>query len=64
MEVVIYIGFCALTGFCGIGRRMGFVGTFLLALVVTPLVVLPVLLQLIRSRTVLAEVPLAKSSAA
>ena len=31
-------------GFCGIGRRIGFIGTFLLALVVTPLVVLPILL--------------------
>ena len=44
MEVVIYIGICALTGLCGIGRRIGFIGTFLLALLVTPLVVLPILL--------------------
>lgn len=44
MEVAIYIGFCVLTGLCGIGRRIGFFGTFLLALVVTPLVVLPILL--------------------
>jgi hypothetical protein len=33
-----------LTGLCGIGRRMGFLGTFGLALITTPLVVLPLLL--------------------
>ncbi len=44
LEVIIYVIFCVLTGLCGIGRRMGFFGTFLLALVTTPLVVLPVLL--------------------
>jgi hypothetical protein len=44
IEAVIYLVFCALTGVCGIGRRLGFFGTFLLALVTTPLVVLPLLL--------------------
>ncbi len=44
LESVIYIAFCLLTGLCGIDRRMGFFGTFLLALVTTPLVVLPLLL--------------------
>jgi len=44
IEAAIYIVFCLLTGLCGIDRRMGFFGTFLLALVTTPLVVLPVLL--------------------
>jgi len=44
LEALVYITFCLLTGLCGIGRRMGFFGTFLLALVVTPLVVLPLLL--------------------
>jgi hypothetical protein len=44
IETVIYIVFCALTGLCGIDRRLGFFGTFLLALVTTPLVVLPLLL--------------------
>ena len=44
LESIVYIVFCALTGLCGIDRRMGFFGTFLLALVTTPLVVLPVLL--------------------
>jgi hypothetical protein len=44
IESVIYVVFCALTGVCGIGRRMGFFGTFALALITTPLVVLPLLL--------------------
>lgn len=44
LEALVYIVFCLLTGLCGIDRRMGFFGTFVLALVVTPLVVLPVLL--------------------
>jgi hypothetical protein len=44
LETIVYIIFCALTGLCGVGRRMGFLGTFILALVTTPLVVLPVLL--------------------
>jgi hypothetical protein len=44
IETVVYIVFCALTGLCGIGRRLGFFGTFVLALVTTPLVVLPLLL--------------------
>jgi hypothetical protein len=44
LESIIYVVFCLLTGFCGIDRRMGFFGTFLLALLTTPLVVLPLLL--------------------
>jgi hypothetical protein len=44
IETVAYIVFCLLTGLCGIGRRLGFFGTFVLALVTTPLVVLPLLL--------------------
>jgi hypothetical protein len=44
LESIVYIIFCVLTGLCGIDRRMGFLGTFLFALVTTPLVVLPVLL--------------------
>jgi hypothetical protein len=44
LESIVYIIFCVLTGLCGIGRRMGFLGTFVLALVTTPLLVLPVLL--------------------
>jgi len=44
LEATVYITFCALTGLCGIDRRMGFFGTFFLALITTPFVVLPVLL--------------------
>ncbi len=44
LESIIYVVFCLLTGVCGIDRRMGFFGTFLLALLTTPLVVLPLLL--------------------
>jgi hypothetical protein len=43
-EVIVYIGFCVLTGLFGSDRRLGLLGTFLLALILTPVVVLPVLL--------------------
>jgi hypothetical protein len=43
LAILAYILVCLLTGFSGTHRRMGFWGTFLLALVTTPLVVLPVL---------------------
>jgi hypothetical protein len=52
LEVLVYVIFCLLTGLCGIERRMGFFGTFLLALVTTPLLVLPVLLLTGPSRRV------------
>jgi hypothetical protein len=41
--ILAYITVCLLTGFCGTNRRMGFWGTFFLALIVTPLIALPVL---------------------
>ena len=44
VEAVIYVIFCVLTGLLGIDRRMGFIGTFLIAIVTTPFVVLPILL--------------------
>jgi hypothetical protein len=52
LEATVYITFCLLTGLCGVDRRMGFFGTFVLALVATPLVVLPVLLLTGPSRRV------------
>jgi hypothetical protein len=52
LEASLYVVFCLLTGLCGIDRRMGFFGTFLLALVLTPLLVLPVLLVTGPSRRV------------
>jgi hypothetical protein len=39
IAIIAYVLLCLLTGFCGTDRRMGFLGTFLLALVTTPLVV-------------------------
>lgn len=44
VEAVIYVIFCVLTGLLGIDRRMGFFGTFLIAIVTTPFIVLPILL--------------------
>jgi hypothetical protein len=39
-----YLVFCILVGLCGSQRRMGFTGTFLLSLIITPVVALIVLL--------------------
>lgn len=44
LEVILYVAVCALTGIGGIDRRGGFLMTFFLALVLSPLIVLPVLL--------------------
>jgi hypothetical protein len=44
-----YILLCLLTGLCGAHRRMGIFGTFILALVITPLPVLLLLLLTGRS---------------
>ncbi len=52
VEAIIYIGFCVLTGLCGSQRRMGFLGTFVIALITTPLIVLPILLLTGPSRSV------------
>jgi hypothetical protein len=52
LEAIVYLIFCSLTGLCGVNRRLGFLGTFVIALVTTPLVVLPVLLLTGPSRRV------------
>ncbi len=52
IEAVVYIIFCILTGLCGSHRRLGFFGTFLVTIVLTPLLVLPVLLLTGPSRRV------------
>ena len=39
-----YIVFCILVGLCGSQRRMGFTGTFLLSLAITPVIGLLLLL--------------------
>jgi hypothetical protein len=50
--ILAYIIACLLTGFCGTHRRMGFWGTFFLALFATPLLVLPVLFMTGPSRSI------------
>jgi hypothetical protein len=40
----VYLIFSILVGLCGSRRRMGFTGTFLLSLVITPLLALLLLL--------------------
>ena len=49
IELVIYVAFCAVTGLLGMDRRMGFIGTFVLTLLTTPLIMIPVLLLTGRS---------------
>jgi hypothetical protein len=52
VAAIVYVVFCLLTGLCGIHRRLGFVGTFVIALLVTPIPVLLVLLLTAPSRRV------------
>jgi NADH:ubiquinone oxidoreductase subunit 6 (subunit J) len=42
--LVAYLFFAVLVGLCGSQRRMGFTGTFLLSLAITPVIALVVLL--------------------
>jgi hypothetical protein len=44
LEVIFYVVVCALTGIGGMDRRGGFFLTFFFAIVLSPLIVLPVLL--------------------
>ena len=44
IAIILYVAFCLLAGLCGSHRRMGFLGTFLLSLVVTPVLVLILLI--------------------
>jgi hypothetical protein len=50
--VLLYLAFCLLTGLCGSQRRIGFLGTFIISLLVTPVVVLIVLLMTGPSRSI------------
>jgi hypothetical protein len=50
IAIFIYVAFCLLAGLCGVKRRMGFLATFILALLVTPIPVLLVLLLTAPSR--------------
>jgi hypothetical protein len=42
--LILYIVFSILVGICGSRRRMGFLGTFIVSLIFTPVIVLIVLL--------------------
>ena len=42
--IVLYIVFAVLAGLCGSQRRLGFFGTFLISLVITPVVMLLILI--------------------
>jgi hypothetical protein len=44
IAVIVYVVFCLLTALCGIQRRLGFWGTFIISLLITPVVMLLVLL--------------------
>ena len=44
IAVLLYLAFSILVGLAGSQRRMGFTGTFILSLLLTPVVVLVVLL--------------------
>ncbi len=50
-----YLAFCILVGLCGSQRRMGFTGTFLLSIFITPVLALIVLLITGPSRRVEVE---------
>jgi hypothetical protein len=42
--IIIYLVFCLLVGLCGSQRRIGFLGTFIISVFITPVVMLIVLL--------------------
>lgn len=46
VEAILYISICILTGLCGKNTRIGFLGTFLIAVVVSPLLLLPAIMLL------------------
>jgi hypothetical protein len=53
--LIVYLLFSILVGLCGSQRRMGFTGTFLLSLVITPVLALLILLVTGPSRRVQLE---------
>ena len=42
--ILIYLVFCLLVGLCGSRRRLGFLGTFILSVFITPLLMVIILL--------------------
>jgi hypothetical protein len=53
--LIVYLIFSVLVGLCGSQRRMGFTGTFLLSLAITPILALLILLVTGPSRRVQLE---------
>ena len=53
--LIVYLLFAILVGLCGSQRRMGFTGTFLLSLAITPVLALLILLLTGPSRRVQLE---------
>ena len=53
--LIAYLIFSILVGLCGSQRRMGFTGTFLLSLVITPVLALVLLLVTGPSRRIQLE---------
>jgi len=53
--LIAYLIFSVLVGLCGSQRRMGFTGTFLLSLVITPVLALVLLLVTGPSRRIQLE---------
>jgi hypothetical protein len=43
--IILYIVFAILAGLCGMHRRLGFFGTFLISLFITPVIMLLVLIM-------------------
>jgi hypothetical protein len=43
--IIIYLVFCLLTALCGSQRRIGFLGTFIISILITPVLMLIVLLM-------------------
>ncbi len=42
--IIIYLIFCLLTALCGSQRRIGFLGTFIISVFITPILMLIILL--------------------
>lgn len=42
--IIIYLVFCFLTALCGSQRRLGFLGTFIISILITPVLMLIILL--------------------
>jgi Na+/melibiose symporter-like transporter len=42
--VIVYVIFCLLVALCGTQRRIGFFGTFILSVIITPVIMLLVLI--------------------